>query len=149
MRELRLFIQFIEKDYLFKLVFALALFALVPFAEIMFFLFLTTLLRNWLVMVLALTIGLPGVLVAQGQLQDLLPRLREKIRDGRYPGPEFVDLLGVLVSGLFLLTPGFLTDVLGYLLLVPAVRGMAARALARRMGRGLRELSDYLRLREL
>lgn len=149
MRELRLFFQFIEKDFLFKLIFALLVYSLVPLAEIVFFIFLGNLIGNWLVLVLAALIGLPGVMVAQSQLQDALERLRRKIRDRRYPGPEFVDLLGILVSGVFLVTPGFLTDVLGYLLLVPSLRNLLSRALARKMDRGLRDFYDFLRLREL
>ena len=149
MRELRLFIQLIEKDFLFKLIFALLLFSLIPLAEIIFFIYLTTLVRNWLVLVLAVLVGLPGVLVAQNQVQDALERLRGKILRREYPGPEFVDLLGILASAIFLVTPGFLTDLLGYLLLVPSLRAVLARALARRMDRGLKELYDYLRLGEL
>ena len=86
MRELRLFIQLIEKDFLFKLIFALLLFSLVPLAEIVFFIYLTTLVRNWLVLVLAVLVGLPGVLVTQNQAQDALERLRGKIRRGDLPG---------------------------------------------------------------
>ncbi len=149
MRELRLFIQAIEKDFLFKLIFALLVYSLVPLAEIVFFIYLTTLIRNWLVLVIAVLIGLPGVLIAQNQLQEILARLRARIRSGGYPGAELVDMLGILVAGVFLVTPGFLTDVLGYLLLVPALRSTLARTLARRLQKGSRELFDVLRLREL
>jgi len=149
MRELRLFLQSIERDFFFKLVFALAVFCLVPAAEIFFFIYLGSLIGNWLVFILALLAGLPGVLIAQSQLHDVLERLRAKIRGEQYPGGELVDLLGILASGLLLVTPGFLTDVAGYLLLVPSLRGILARAFARKMDRGLKELSYFLRLREL
>jgi UPF0716 protein FxsA len=149
MRELRLFIQFIEKDFLFKLIFALLLYSLVPLAEIVFFIYLTSLIRNWLVLVVAVLVGLPGVLIAQSQLREILERLTGRIRSGQYPGKEFVDLLGILVAGIFLVTPGFLTDVLGYLLLVPLLRTVLARALARKLDKGLKEVFDFLRLREL
>ncbi|MGA2763544.1 MAG: FxsA family protein [Spirochaetia bacterium] len=146
---MRLFLRFIEKDYLFKLIFALALYAIVPFVEILFVIYLGYLIGNWLVVVLAVLAGLPGVLIAQSQLQEILPRLRGKIRGGQYPGAEMVDLLGILVAGVFLVTPGFITDVLGYLLLVPVLRTVLARALAKKLDRGMKELSNYLRLREL
>lgn len=149
MREMRLFLRFIEKDYLFKLIFALAVYALVPFAEILFVIYLGYLIGNWLVVVLAVLAGLPGVLIAQSQLQEILPRLRGKIRGGQYPGAEMADLLGILVAGVFLVTPGFITDVLGYLLLVPVLRTVLARALAKKLDRGMRDFSNYLRLREL
>ncbi len=149
MRELRLFIQAIEKDFLFKLIFALLVYSLVPLGEIVFFIYLTTLIRNWLVLVLAVLIGLPGVLIVQNQLTEILERLRSRIRVGEHPGAELVDLLGILVAAVFLVTPGFLTDVLGYLLLVPTLRVTLARALAKKLQRSSRELFDFLKLREL
>jgi UPF0716 protein FxsA len=149
MRELRLFIQFIEKDLLFKLILALLAYSVVPLAEIVFFIYLGNLIGNWLVLVLAAIAGLPGVLIAHGQLQDALQRLRAKLREHQYPGAELVDLLGLLVGGIFLLTPGFLTDVLGYLLLVPFLRERLARALAAKMRRGLRDVYDSMKLGEL
>ena len=149
MRELRLLIQLIEKDYLFKLIFALLLYSLVPLAEIFFFIYLGSALGNWLVVMLAALAGIPGVLVAQGQARDGANRLQQTLKTGQYPGMELANLLGLLVGCLFLLTPGFLTDVAGYLLLVPSVRERLARWLARKMDKGMRDLSDSLRLREL
>jgi len=149
MKEHRLLIQLIGKDYLFKLIFALLLYSLVPLAEIFFFIYLGNLIGNWLVIILAALAGLPGVLIAHGQLRDVLRRLRAGLRDSSYPGMEVADLLGLLVGGAFLLTPGFLTDVAGYLLLVPFLRERLARALARKMGSEMKDLYDSLRLREL
>lgn len=149
MKEHRLLIQLIGKDYLFKLIFALLLYSLVPLAEIFFFIYLGNLIGNWLVIVLAALAGLPGVLIAHSQLQDVLRRLRARLGDGSYPGLEIADLLGILVGGVFLLTPGFLTDVAGYALMVPFLRERLARALARKMDRGMRDLYHSLRLREL
>ncbi len=149
MRELRLLIQLIEKDHLFKLIFALLLYSLVPLAEIFFFIYLGNVLGNWLVVVLAALAGIPGVLIAHGQAQDGVNRLQQKLTSGQYPGRVFADLLGLLVGCVFLLTPGFLTDVAGYLLLIPSVRERVARWLARKMDKGMRDLSSSLRLREL
>ncbi|HVP19843.1 MAG TPA: FxsA family protein [Spirochaetia bacterium] len=149
MRELRLLLRFIEKDYLFKLIFVLLLYSLVPFAEILFFIYLTTLIRNWLVLVVAVLIGLPGVLVAQSQLQEILQHLKARLRSRAYPGAEIADLLGILVAGVLLVTPGFLTDVVGYLLLVPLLRARLARVLARKLEKTFSELADFLRLQRL
>jgi UPF0716 protein FxsA len=43
------------------------------------------------------------------------------------------DGAAILVSGAFLITPGFITDTLGFLLLVPAVRALIYRILSRRV----------------
>ncbi len=149
MREMRLFLQAIEKDFLFRMIFALLLYSLVPLAEIVFFIYLTTLIRNWLVLVVAVLVGLPGVLVAQYQLHEILPRLRGRIQKREYPASELAELLGILVAGVFLVTPGFLTDVMGYVLLVPSLRAALARTLARKLQKEFRDAFDFLKLREL
>ena len=50
---------------------------------------------------------------------------------GRLPAREVADGALVLFAGTLLLTPGFVTDVVGLLLLVPPVRAVARRALTR------------------
>jgi UPF0716 protein FxsA len=124
-------------------------YSLVPLAEVVFFIYLGNLIGSWLVLVVAALVGLPGVLIAHNQIRETLGRLRAKMRDRQYPGQEAVDFLALLVGGVFLVTPGFLTDVLGYLLFIPSVRKAVARGLARKVGDGMKDLCDYLRLREL
>ena len=143
---MRLLLRFIDRDLLPKLILVMLLFSIVPLAEIFLFLYLGDLMGNYLVLILAAVAGLAGVPVALGQLQGLLPRLREKLRDGRAPVKDLADLAEIIVAGAFLITPGFITDVLGYLLLVPAVRAAFSRFLARKMRRGFRELHDFLGL---
>jgi len=62
-----------------------------------------------------------------------LARLRESLALGRLPVAEVFDGMCLLVAGALLLTPGFVTDAVGFLLFVPP-----ARAAARRL------LTDYL-----
>jgi UPF0716 protein FxsA len=58
-------------------------------------------------------------------------RFREAVREGRPPGREGVDGVVGLIGALLLLSPGFITDVFGLLLLAPPVRA-AARSGVRR-----------------
>ncbi|WP_420456988.1 FxsA family protein [Rubrivirga sp.] len=59
-------------------------------------------------------------------------RVQAKLATGGVPGPELVDGVVILVSGTLLLTPGFLTDVVGLLGLFPPTRALARRALRAR-----------------
>jgi UPF0716 protein FxsA len=149
MRELRLFVRFIGRDFLFKLIFALLVYSLVPLAEIIFFIYLSNLIGKWLILVVAAVAGLPGVLIAHNQLQGILGRVRAKMSSRQYLGSEVVQLLALLAGGILLVTPGFLTDVLGYLLMVPSLRNFFGRALIRKMKRERRDFFDYLRLGEI
>ncbi|HET6485370.1 MAG TPA: FxsA family protein, partial [Spirochaetia bacterium] len=75
-----------------------------------------------------------------------LDRLKARIRESAYPGKEFVDLVGILIGSLLLLTPGFVTDVVGYLLLLPFLRDRLAKVIARKLDSHFREVYEYLKL---
>ena len=139
-------LRFMDRDFLFKMIFVLLLYSLVPLAEIFLFLYLGDLIGNYLVLAFAAVAGLAGVPIAYGQIQRALEKLRERIRAGRPHVRELVDLGGILAAGIFLITPGFITDILGYLMLVPVIRETFGRALARRMKRSFRDLYESLRL---
>jgi UPF0716 protein FxsA len=56
--------------------------------------------------------------------------LREAVGTGRLPGRELSDAALVLVGGTLLLTPGFLSDVVGFFFILPVTRPLARRMLA-------------------
>jgi hypothetical protein len=85
--------------------------------------------------------------VAIGQEAHRL--LRARIRRHEYPGTEFVDLAGILMGSILLLTPGFITDFVGFLLMIPFFRRFLGRAVTRRMDRSLHEVYEYLQLSDL
>jgi UPF0716 protein FxsA len=68
---------------------------------------------------------------AQGRLAWM--RFSEAVQAGRPPAREVLDGGLVLLGGAFLLTPGFLSDVLGLALLLPPTRALFRRLLARRL----------------
>lgn len=62
----------------------------------------------------------------------VLRRLQAKLSTGELPSTELVDGFLILFGGALMLAPGFLTDILGMALLLPPVRAVARRLLARR-----------------
>jgi UPF0716 protein FxsA len=60
-------------------------------------------------------------------------RFNEAVQGGRVPAREVVDGALVIFGGALLLTPGFLTDVLGLILLLPPTRAVVRRVLTRRL----------------
>ena len=66
-------------------------------------------------------------------------RVQSKLATGGIPGPELIDGVVILVAGTLLLTPGFLTDVVGLLGLFPPTRALARRALRRRFERAVQQ----------
>jgi UPF0716 protein FxsA len=59
-------------------------------------------------------------------------RFNAALQAGRPPAQETIDGGLILVGGAFLLTPGFLSDILGVILLLPPTRAVVRRLLARR-----------------
>ncbi|HYW83979.1 MAG: FxsA family protein [Spirochaetia bacterium] len=149
MKETRHFIQAVGKDFFFKLILILLLYSLVPLAEIFLFIYLGELIGNYLVLIIAAVAGMGGALIALSQVQAARERLRAQLKAGRYPGKEFADLAGILVSGILLITPGFITDLLGYLLMIPALRGVVRGLVRSKLDRSFKDIYAYLRLSSL
>ena len=149
MKETRHFITVVGKDFFFKLVLILLLYSLVPLAEIFLFIYLGELIGNYLVLVIAAVAGMAGALIALSQVQRARERLRVKLRAGTYPGREFADMAAILVSGVLLITPGFVTDLLGYLLMIPALRDALRGLIAKKLDKSFKDIHAYLRLSSL
>jgi UPF0716 protein FxsA len=61
-------------------------------------------------------------------------RFNRALAEGRVPGREVIDGVLVIFGGALLLTPGFLSDFLGLLLLLPPTRAIVRHVLVRRFG---------------
>jgi UPF0716 protein FxsA len=149
MKETHHFINAAGKDFFFKLILILLLYSLVPLAEIFLFIYLGELIGNYLVLVLAAVAGMGGALIAFSQAQGAMERLKAQLHAGRYPGREFADLAGIIVSGILLITPGFITDLCGYLLMIPALRDGLRGILKSKLEKSFKEIYQYLRLSSL
>lgn len=57
-------------------------------------------------------------------------RIQERLRQGKPPATEMLEGMMLMVGGAFLITPGFLTDAIGFALLIPASRKAIAHTLA-------------------
>jgi UPF0716 protein FxsA len=79
---------------------------------------------------------LGGVLM-RSQGRAVWRRFNAALMERRPPAAEIVDGALVILGGALLLTPGFLTDLLGVLLLLPPTRAIARRAIVRGAGRRL------------
>ncbi|MCK9241388.1 FxsA family protein [Desulfocurvus sp.] len=108
-----------------------AAFALIPVLEIYLLIKLGSLLGAEATIALVLLSALAGAWLARQQGLGVMLRIRESLARGAAPAEEMVDALLILVAGVLLLTPGFVTDTAGLLLLVPPVRGRIKAVLRR------------------
>ena len=85
-------------------------------------------------MLLALIAGWPlGTWVIRSRGRSAVRRLGAAIAAQRPPAREVLDGAIVLLAGTLLLIPGFITDALGALLVLPGVRALARRGIARHL----------------
>ena len=148
MNEARILLRFLDRSFITKLLILALLYSLVPLAEIFLLMNLGDRIGNGFTMALAATTGLIGMLIALRGFRRNLTVLKRKIREGEYPGEEFINLTGIFLAAVLLLTPGFITDALGLLFFVPATRGGFGRLLIRLTRTDLKELYEYLKLYE-
>ncbi|MGG3915777.1 FxsA family protein [Rossellomorea vietnamensis] len=73
---------------------------------------------------LIITTGILGAYLAKKQGIETIRKAQRDMQYGQMPGEAIMDGLCILVGGIVLLTPGFITDALGFLLLLPATRKM-------------------------
>jgi UPF0716 protein FxsA len=76
-----------------------------------------------------------GAALLRSQGRAVWTRFTEAMAAGRVPHREVVDGVLVIFGGAFLITPGFITDIVGVLLLLPFTRGVFRRALLRGAGK--------------
>ncbi|MCY3661892.1 MAG: FxsA family protein [bacterium] len=87
---------------------------------------------------LLVAVSLVGAWLVRRSGLGVLRQIQERLARGEIPGKELVDGLLILVGGLLMLTPGFLTDAVGLLLLIPPTRLALRALLIRRYGKRLR-----------
>ncbi|KAA0563553.1 membrane protein FxsA [Bacillus sp. CH30_1T] len=73
---------------------------------------------------LIITTGILGAYLAKKQGMETLRKAQQDMQYGQLPGDAIIDGLCILVGGVVLLTPGFITDAIGFLLLLPPTRKM-------------------------
>ncbi len=113
----------------------IALFIVVPLAELYVILKVGDAIGPvWTILLLAADSVLGSVLL-RSQGRSVWRRFNAALSDGKMPHREVVDGVLVIFGGAFLITPGFLTDIVGLTLLVPPTRAVVRRALIRRLGR--------------
>jgi UPF0716 protein FxsA len=114
----------------------IAIFVVVPLAELYVILKVGDAIGTVPTLAILVADSLLGSWLLKSQGRAVWRRFNDTMRAGRMPHREIVDGVLVIFGGAFLITPGFLTDIVGLFLLLPPTRAIARRILARRMGRG-------------
>src|SRR5215212_7482050 len=109
------------------------LFIAVPIAELFVIIQVGEAIGVWWTIGLLIADSVLGSWLMRHQGRTAWRRFNEALQAGRVPGREVLDGALVIFGGALLLTPGFITDVLGLALLIPPTRALVRRVLARRL----------------
>jgi UPF0716 protein FxsA len=107
------------------------LFIVVPILELYVIIQVGQLIGVVPTLVLLLADALLGSWLLKHEGRGAWRRFNEALAARRFPGREVADGVLIVIGGTLLLTPGFLTDVFGLLLLLPPTRAIARRVLKR------------------
>ena len=113
----------------------LALFIVVPLAELYVILKVGDAIGAVPTIALLAADSVLGALLLRAQGRSVWARFNATMAAGRVPHRELIDGVLVIFGGAFLITPGFLTDIVGLVLLIPPTRALVRRLVARRLGR--------------
>jgi UPF0716 protein FxsA len=149
MIQTNLFVQLLKKENVFKMIFLFLLYTIVPLLEVILIVWLGDFFGVYLILGLASAIGLFGAAVTLLSINWTINSLRRKIREGIYPGREFVNIAGIIIRGILLITPGFVTGFLGFLLFLPFLRTSVGRFITRKLDPTFKEIYEYMKLEEL
>jgi UPF0716 protein FxsA len=100
----------------------IALFIGLPIVELAVLFKLHSIVGFFPTVLLVLLTGVGGATLVRRQGLSILMKIQQELSRGNVPAPQMIDGVMILISGALLVTPGLITDVAGFLLLVPYVR---------------------------
>ncbi|NLV57069.1 MAG: FxsA family protein [Acidimicrobiales bacterium] len=112
-----------------------------PIVELWVIIQTAQVIGGWPTLALVIVMGVVGGWLMKREGRSVLRRIDERLKANQLPTRELADGFLLLVAGMLMLTPGFVGDVIGLLLVLPPTRAVARAALLKRfsarMGSGL------------
>lgn len=105
-------------------------FVAVPLVELTLLIKIGAVLGLWPTIFIVLATGIVGGYLARREGFAVVGQIRRKIQQAEIPTNELLDGALVLISGALLLTPGLLTDFVGFLGLIPVTRSLIKQLVA-------------------
>lgn len=112
-----------------------ALFIVIPIVELYVIIQIGSLIGVWPTVALLIADAVLGSLLLRHQGRGAWRRFNQALAERRFPGREVADGLLIAIGGTLLLTPGFVTDILGAIFLIPPTRALVRRLLRGYMGK--------------
>ncbi|NBI08174.1 FxsA family protein [Senegalia massiliensis] len=98
------------------------LFTVIPIVELFILFQIAEITSGFATVLLVIFTGVVGAYLAKSQGRIIILRIRTDLNRGKMPANELINGLCVLVGGALLLTPGIITDIVGFSLVIPLTR---------------------------
>lgn len=102
---------------------------LLPFVEVAVLVSVGRTIGFWWTLGLLVALTVLGVFLARRQTTKTYRSLQAALNSGKMPGDEVTDTILVMIGGFLLVLPGFVSDAVGLLLVLPFTRPLAGRLL--------------------
>ena len=99
-------------------------FIAIPIVEVILFITVGKYIGLWNTILIIIVTGIIGAILVKSQGITILNNALEEIRSNKMPILSIFEGVAILIAGAFLLTPGFLTDTIGCVLLIPKARNI-------------------------
>ena len=115
------------------------LFVATPLIELAILVYLGSLIGALYTILIVVATGLLGAILARNQGLATLSKIRSSIKRGVLPSSDLFQVALILIGGLLLLTPGLITDLAGFAMLIPQTRDIVAKRLRKFIERKIQQ----------
>ena len=109
----------------------IVVFIIMPIIELAVLLKVGTLIGIVPTLVLVISTGIIGVWLIRKQGFYLMLDMRREMEQGQFPADQLIEGVFIIIAGAFLITPGFITDIIGFSILIPEIRASYREGLKR------------------
>lgn len=109
------------------------LFAVLPIVEIAILINVGEQIGGWYTVAIVILTAFFGARLVRQEGLSTLTQAQQKMQTGQMPGQEMAEGLLLVIAGVLLVTPGFVTDGIGFLLSLPVTRPLIAKGLMKHM----------------
>jgi UPF0716 protein FxsA len=116
------------------------IFAIVPVIELSALIYIGSYIGTLNTIAIILLTAVVGAYMVRTEGTGVLYRIQRDLSEGAFPAEELINGALILIAGALLLTPGFFTDLAGFLMVFPATREMIKPPLKKYLGKRISDV---------
>ncbi len=115
------------------------LFTVMPVVELVLLIHVGTYIGAWNTVAIVIITGVAGAFMAREQGFSTLRKIQDNVNSGVMPADEIINGILILCGGIMFLAPGFITDLLGFIMLIPPARNFIKKIIEKKIQKMIRE----------